>query len=487
MRHNFHKAFDVAFYAWILLGTTDCSEISYVADSGITEQDINVFLSEVSRIKESILVSWQESLTFAEMGFSFLMASNTFPDRSEFDSFAATKYWDPKKTINGLQWVPEILNSERAAFESSVQQQVPNFMIFSYDAAGNSSVPVRKPPNSSSIYYPILYCYPPADFILGLDLNDNVEGPSIDLARATGEPASAAPFLLRGLGPSTPFPMGMTLYMPAYRSGNGSAVTYVQGSRYAGCLVAVFLFRSMIAGILVGLELQNYDVFLFYINPSANATDDAAAAAAATYVAHFESAPAATAPGLSPAAALLLRPGDVGGDIVTGFAPALDVPMAGRTFRVSVRARAGSLPRDVLLYGGRRGPPGRPPPTHTHTLGSSLRARAGAGPPGQEPGRHARGLQPERLAAGRLGCCIRVRAALLRMRAAPAARSPPCSESEGSVPVFFEIFYLIIGIFCPNRLHILFCVPLFRVRIRARSGRFSGPRRGGFFSRMRFF
>ena len=174
---------------------------------------------------------------------------------------------------------------------------------------------------------------------------------------------------------------------------------------------------------------------------AANATDDAAAAAAATYVAHFESAPAATAPGLSPAAALLLRPGDVGGDIVTGFAPALDVPMAGRTFRVSVRARAGSLPRDVLLYGGRRGPPGRPPPPPTHTLGSSLRARAGAGPPGQEPGRHARGLQPERLAAGRLGCCIRVRAALLRMRAAPAARSPPCSESEGSVPVFFEIFY----------------------------------------------
>ena len=336
----------------LIISVLSDQTLNYIAEKGITDSDVSIFSSQVSRIKEAIHDSFQNSLTYAEMAFSFLMASNPFPGRIEFNAFASSKYWDPDKTINGLQWAPLVLNSQRDHFETLVRREIPRFTIFNFTILGNTSIPVPKPSNSSSYYYPILYCYPLADSILGLDLNDDVEGPWIDRARASGEPASAVPFLLRGLGPSTPFHMGMTVYLPAYFNGNGSAITYdLIPESYAGCVVAVFLFRSMIASILDSLQLVNYDVFLFYVDPTdVNATN---AAATATYVAHYESPPADDAPGLSPAEALRIRPENVTGDIVTAFDSALDVLMAGRIFRVQVRARAGSLQRDVVIYGGR--------------------------------------------------------------------------------------------------------------------------------------
>ena len=108
------------------------------------------------------------------------------------------------------------------------------------------------------------------------------------------------------------------------------------------------------------MNLSSVDAFLF-----APPRDPAAAPA---LVATYESDPAATRPGLSPARFASVRPGDVQGDMVTGFEPGADVLLGGLALRLVARARAGSVQRDVLIRNRRAG------------------ARAGGGPRAQRGG-----------------------------------------------------------------------------------------------------
>ena len=283
---------------------------------------------------------------------SYLTVSKSFPDRTEYEQFiGSNKYWNPQGTIWLTQWVPSVENSARAEFEARAQSKFNGFNIFSFTSAGRTP----RPQNWSNYYFPIFYSSPPADPYVGLDLNDDVEGPAIWSAMSTGMPATAEPFDARGEGlPALKgFKKLMGLYMPLYHL--NSSVTDVRNPNFAGCLVTIIGFHPMIGNLLAELNLQDTDVFLFWIKYGANGSNTS------TYVGHFESGPEASKPNIKPDNASLLQPADIDGDIVTAFVPAFDMKLFDKTFRFIVRARKGSIIKDVLIFGARCSPSARVP------------------------------------------------------------------------------------------------------------------------------
>jgi hypothetical protein len=313
---------------------------------GVSVSSQHQFQSTTANILRSLSLGWQETAAYPKLVQSFLISSASMPTSSSFEKFVGSDVdYDPSKIIKFTEWVPRVPNSHRQNFETQIT--LPNnesFEIFSFDSSGKKNV---EPPDSQPEYHPITYCSPRYDALVGFDLyNDQVEGPFLRMARDTGQPSSSPPFLLRGL--SVPFAMGMTIYLPLYAinaphddpTQSAVSLSKTKTNQYWGCITVVIHFHSLLTGILQGHNLQSTDVFLFH------AADDA-------YIAHFESDPPETKPNYTPATAAGLRPSDIAGDVVTTYGPHYDVAVANRTFRLLVRSRAGSNPRDVRVYSRR--------------------------------------------------------------------------------------------------------------------------------------
>ena len=330
----------VCFLVW---QTSLCFNITsdFDAGSGIPLLALQDFESKVDTIGNTILDSWQETVAYPQLALGFLVASKSFPDSSEFEKFCAgNPYWNPRGVIGLTEWVPAVSNNLRSAFEKQARLIDQDFIIYSYTSSG----PTERPQNYSEFYFPILYCSPPDPGLLGLDLNDDVEGPAILSAKSTGRPATSEPFDARDPSPDLDgFDKLMGLYMPLYHS-NSSLVT-VPNPDFAGCVVTIIAFHPMVTNQLAKLNIQNLDIFLFWIDPTPNGTFKA------TYVGHYESPPDATKPHISPANASTLQPGDITGDIVTNFVPSFNLSFYDRTFRYVVRARKGSIVPNVLVFG----------------------------------------------------------------------------------------------------------------------------------------
>ncbi len=334
------------YFVWVLMAVAvDTKDIS--AQPGIPQQAIDDFMNQVDMIGHTMIRSWEETITFPQLAISYLTVSKTFPDRQEYETFiGSNKYWNPQGTIWLTQWVPAVENSKRSEFEAQAQSQFSGFRIFSFTSTG----PTPRPQNYSNYYFPIFYISPPADPYIGLDLNDDIEGPAIWAAMSTGLPATAEPFEARG--PGMPALKGykklMGLYMPLYHL--NSSLTIVRNPNFAGCLVTIIGFHPMVVSLLAELNLGNIDVFLFWIKYGADGSNTS------TYVGHFESDPEATKPHITPENASALQPADIDGDIVTNFVRSFDLKLFDKTFRYMVRARKGSIVKDVLIFGARCAP-----------------------------------------------------------------------------------------------------------------------------------
>jgi hypothetical protein len=194
----------------------------------------------------------------------------------------------------------------------------------------------------------LAYCRVSADPYVGLDLIDDVSGPAIWSVMSKGMPATAEPFDAREEGlphALQGFQKSMGLYIPLYHL--NSSLTEVRNPNFAGCLVTTISFHPMIGNLLAELNLQDIDVFLFWIKYGANGSSNT------TYVGHFESGPEISKPNIKPVNARLLQPADIDGDIVTSFVPAFDLKLFDNTFRYVVRARKGSIVKDVHIFGAR--------------------------------------------------------------------------------------------------------------------------------------
>ncbi len=109
--------------------------LDYVAVPGIPEAETQRFLAQALSIVETIGTAWRETVTFPQLAMSFLLASNTFPDRIAFERFAAgSKYWDPQKTIFQIQWVPRVPNEERNGTRSPNLLFTANLPAFAHAA-----------------------------------------------------------------------------------------------------------------------------------------------------------------------------------------------------------------------------------------------------------------------------------------------------------------------------------------------------------------
>ena len=321
-------------------------ELPYRAADGISSTSQDQFLSAIANILRSISLGWEETVAYPQMVQSFLISSPMFPSSSDFEKFIGSNMdYDPRGVIKFTEWVPRVPKSERSQFEQKMRMVDPGFEIFLFASDGITDI--VEPQNSSSEYHPISYCSPRYDPLVGFDLyNDKVEGPFLREARDSGAPTSPPPFLLRGIVER--FKMGTTVYLPLYaiNSSHFNSTSPVvdlslkRSSIYWGCVVAVINFSSFMNSILQDLDLQNLDVFLF------NAADS-------SYVAHYESDPAQTKPNYSPENASSLVPANISGDLVTAYSSEYDVVIAGRTYRLLIRSRAGTNERDVQVYSRR--------------------------------------------------------------------------------------------------------------------------------------
>jgi hypothetical protein len=218
--------------------------------------------------------------------------------------------------------------------------KTPNFKIFTFSTAG----PIERVQNGSAYYFPILYCSPRNDGIVGLDLNDDVEGPAIWRAFSTNSPTTAAPFDGRAISHSTfnGFNKLLSFYMPLYHS--NSTLTDQPNDDIAGCLVTVIAFRALFDHLFATVEFKNTDVFLFWIQTQEDGSN------ISTYMIHFESDPDTSKPNIDASDAAHLQPKDITGDIVSDFGPEYDVVFFDKVFRTLFRARKGSIAKDVLLF-----------------------------------------------------------------------------------------------------------------------------------------
>uniref|UniRef100_A0A7S0M516 Uncharacterized protein n=1 Tax=Cryptomonas curvata TaxID=233186 RepID=A0A7S0M516_9CRYP len=164
--------------------------------------------------------------------------------------------------------------------------------------------------------------------LLGLDLNDDVEGTAIRSAMATGDTTTSDPFDARvDLPPSLGgFKKLMGLFSPIYSL--NSSLTISRNDNFAGCLVSMIAFHPMVNNILANLDILNIDVFLFWLKPDRNGS------LSATYVAHFESKPENSRPRINATGGGALKPEDVDGDIVSGFVSRFDLTISDKTFRL---------------------------------------------------------------------------------------------------------------------------------------------------------
>ncbi len=326
----------------ILAGMSKATDFN--VELGIPVHEIEEFERNTDLIKHTILHAWEDTLVYPQLTISFLTIPKSFPSQHEFERFCASnKFWNPRGTIWQMQWVPFVENNGRASFEANAQLQIPGFHMYSFTQVG----PSVRPPNSSTYYLPVFYCSPPAA-IIGLDLNDDVEGTAIWSAMATGDTTTSDPFDARiDLPPALGgFKKLMGLFSPIYSF--NSTLTISRNDNFAGCLVSMIAFHPMVNNILSNLDILNIDVFLFWIKPGSNGS------LSATYVAHFESKPENSRPRINATGGGALKPEDVDGDIVSKFVPRFDLTISDKTFRLMVRARRGSIVKDVMLFGTRR-------------------------------------------------------------------------------------------------------------------------------------
>lgn len=334
----------------ILLSTEIFGQtLPFLEDDGVSVTSQEQFQSIVSNILRSVSLGWQETIAYPKLVQSFFVSSITLPSSSNFEKFIGSDIdYDPANIIKFTEWVPRVPNNQRESFENKTLEFFPDFQIYLFDPQGSKVV---EPKNSASEYHPITYCSPRYDALIGFDLfNDKVEGPFLRMARDTGEPTSSPPFLLRGLVDT--FKVGMTMYLPLYAvNSTQSEPTQIivslskqKSPQYWGCIVVVIHFQTLLASILKDMGLQSIDVFLFH-------------EADTSYVAHFESDPPQTRPRYSPDNVTAIRPADITGDLVTAYSAQYDVSIANRPFRLLVRSRAGSSPRDVRVLSRFERPP----------------------------------------------------------------------------------------------------------------------------------
>jgi CHASE1-domain containing sensor protein len=230
-----------------------------VGDSVISDEFQADFKDEARDILKAVKEAWEKSAECVKFTSMFLISPNQFPSNEEFQRFTShDTSCNTGEIIQRIQWVPEVSSSGRERFENLTGKH-----IFALNSAGTH---VPKGAISSAIYYPIQYCSPPQEALIGLDLSDGAQGNALDAirrAKASGLMTATDPYRISSAAGAG---FLMTIFVPVFAgaaSSGSAALTAQRTERLAGCVAAVVPLQALLAAALMPLNLSSIDAFLF--------------------------------------------------------------------------------------------------------------------------------------------------------------------------------------------------------------------------------
>jgi len=175
----------------------------------------------------------------------------------EYPEFAqvAEKLTQQHKSIQALEWIPQIDQAARAGSVRSNQIDFPGFQIRQANPSGR-----MVPAGEREFYYPVYYVYPMKgnERALGFDLGSNTDRlKTIIAARDSGNLQLTAPIKLVQ---ETSNSLSVLAFQPLYRNDLVASETLAQGLR--GFLLGVYRIDDMVGAVRFEDELLDVDVRL---------------------------------------------------------------------------------------------------------------------------------------------------------------------------------------------------------------------------------
>eukprot|EP00290_Baffinella_frigidus_P041442 CAMPEP_0180278274 /NCGR_PEP_ID=MMETSP0988-20121125/7392_1 /TAXON_ID=697907 /ORGANISM="non described non described, Strain CCMP2293" /LENGTH=514 /DNA_ID=CAMNT_0022249803 /DNA_START=37 /DNA_END=1578 /DNA_ORIENTATION=+ len=325
------------------------------------------FAQTVDEIRLELQEGWQITQMHPEMIASAIVAYGADDglsrvDAGSFEKMASSNpYWDPRKTVLEVWWVPHVAAGKRASYEETFE------VVFSR-VTGSAVTPLED--SAVGPFAPVMLISPPDSSRRGHDLySDSFEGPLLRKALETGETLVSLPFKMKNAkghfritdaSPDMDYVMASTIYKPLYldsqgeishapSSGSeplGAVVTQVQ---MQPLLTVLDLIRVEVDGKSAGLE--EMDVFLFQEPPLSSDGKRRVSLTNSHILGVYEGGPDETRKGLSIYNTAEMTPGGVDGDFVTKLDDEEFMIKAGdRNFLIVVRGREGRYVARFLTF-----------------------------------------------------------------------------------------------------------------------------------------
>jgi GAF domain-containing protein/CHASE1-domain containing sensor protein len=198
--------------------------------------------------------SVQESIEGLRAISSFLEASGTI-GRRQFEAFAKREVAE-HPSIQALEWVPRVRDSERAAYEAAARREgSPDFQITERSSQGQMIRRARR-----AEYFPVSYVEPfkGNEIALGFDLASNpARLEALERARDTGALAATSRIVLVQ---ETGEQFGFLIFMPIYRPGSSNETVEKRRRNLLGFALGVFRIKELVEASLKGLDVMGIDI-----------------------------------------------------------------------------------------------------------------------------------------------------------------------------------------------------------------------------------
>ncbi len=198
---------------------------------------------------------WNEYLSKL-VALRAMFESSDAVTRVEFELFTR-RMLRGLNAIQNFNWVPRVLNAERAAHERAAQHDgIPAYRI-RYAPSHGTIVPSPERDEYLPVFYTTL---PKTNRLYGLDLRSTIAD-KLDRARDLDELSCVPNWVLHSTDGAT---RGILLSLPVYRQGHVNQTVDDRRRSLAGFVHGAFLIREMMAEILAANTTpQGIDIYLF--------------------------------------------------------------------------------------------------------------------------------------------------------------------------------------------------------------------------------
>lgn len=224
----------------------------------LEQQNIAVELESAAKERVSALGrNLDHNLKELDSIAAFYAASNEVT-RDEFQQFVQP-FLLANSSVQALEWVPRVPNSERKAFEKVAQEN--GFFGFQFTERDDSGQ--LKLATSRDNYFPVYFVepYEGNEEVAGFDLASNpTRLEALNLARDKGETiASARIELIQDSGGQ----FGLLMFKPIYQNGTPTETSEERVQNLHGFALGVFRVGDILEDALTYLEPEEIDIYLF--------------------------------------------------------------------------------------------------------------------------------------------------------------------------------------------------------------------------------